>query len=61
MCWAATAISVETSLFRHYDGISQALSPYGGSAPIGKDTGREGFGIPELIARDKVVVTVTTV
>lgn len=53
-------LGVETSLFLRY--IRQALSPYGGSPSIGKDTGRErAIGIPGLIARDKVVVTLTTV
>jgi len=55
-----TNIRMETSFFRHYDDV-EALSPYGEFSSIGKDTGREGIGIPGLIARDKVVVTLTTV
>lgn len=37
---------METSFFRRYNGVREALSPYGEFLLIGKDTGREDIGIP---------------
>jgi len=56
-----THVNIHIFFFRRYDDVREALSPYGEFSSIGKDTGREGIGIPELIVRDKVVVTLTTV